>query len=762
MRPPPRTRILALLAVVAAPLLPGTAESDGAWTPLRTMTARAAHSAIHDPVRQRMIVFGGFDGVDRNDVWALSLTGAPEWSLITPAGTAPAPRYAHNAIYDPVRDRMVVTGGRNSTLGLMPDTWELSLSGTPTWSPLAAAGAPPELVGHSAIYDPAGDRLIVFGGEDAFGTPSADTWSLDFAGSPAWTPLAPAGTPPLARAHHAAIYDAPRARMIVFGGRSLAGNLNDTWQLTLSGTPAWSQLDPLPGLPPARWGCSGVFDPGNGGRLVIHGGENDSGQLGDTWILSLARTPVWGEVTAPGGPAPGYAPSAIYDAGLQRMVVFGGARTQSGWNLILNDLAALTLSGTPAWSAIAPAGGSPGARAGLPGILDPLRDRMLVFGGFDGATVFDDVWELPLTEPASWARLATTGTPPPARALHTAIHDPIRDRVIVFGGADLNGSFNDVWTLDLSVEPPAWSLLAPTGAPPPPHSGHTAVYDPLRDRMIVFGTQSSADVWALSLSGGTAWSLLLAIKGGAITSHVAIYDPPRDRMVVFGGQGGASSDVLQLSLSGPPAWSPLVTTGAPPHGRDGAVGIYDPVRDRMVIAGGSFSDSVYNTLNDAWALDFAGQGGSWTELSPAGGPPPERYAAPGIYDPVRDRLVLYGGAVGSSFMLSDTWALLWGSPVNVAAAAPFRLRLGRPRPNPAAGETIVDFELAQAGRVTLEVFDVRGRRVRRIAEGWFPAGSHLSAWGGDDDRGNPVAAGVYFIRATTAGLEATRRAVRVR
>lgn len=67
---------------------------------------RQDHVAIYDPVRVRMMVFGGFtDYVCLDDVWALSLSGASEWSKIEPGGTAPAARSSTSAIYDPVRDR---------------------------------------------------------------------------------------------------------------------------------------------------------------------------------------------------------------------------------------------------------------------------------------------------------------------------------------------------------------------------------------------------------------------------------------------------------------------------------------------------------------------------------------------------------------------------------------------------------------------------------------------------------------------------------
>ena len=47
---------------------------------------------------------------------------------------------------------------------------------------------------------------------------------------------------------------------------------------------------------------------------------------------------------------------------------------------------------------------------------------------------------------------------------------------------------------------PGWARLPVAGEPPPPQFGHRALYDPVRDRMLVFRSGNS-EVWALTLSG---------------------------------------------------------------------------------------------------------------------------------------------------------------------------------------------------------------------------------------------------------------------
>src|SRR5205809_341396 len=99
--------------------------------PTGSPSVRAAHSAIYDPVRDRMIVFAGY--LVSNDVWALSLSGPPVWTQHTPAGMPDACRYAHSALYDPVHDRILDFGGY-SYFSIMNDVWAMSLGGTPAWT----------------------------------------------------------------------------------------------------------------------------------------------------------------------------------------------------------------------------------------------------------------------------------------------------------------------------------------------------------------------------------------------------------------------------------------------------------------------------------------------------------------------------------------------------------------------------------------------------------------------------------------------------
>jgi pimeloyl-ACP methyl ester carboxylesterase len=83
-------------------------------------------------------------------------------------------------------------------------------------------------------------------------------------------------------------------------------------------------------------------------------------------------------------------------------------------------------------------------------------------------------------------------------------------------------------------------------------------------------------------------------------------------------------------------------------------------------------------------------------------------------------------------------------------------------PNPFNPRTVIAYELTAARTVTLEVFDLRGRLVRRLADGPRPAGRHAVTWNGVDGRGAGVAAGSYVYRLRAGEVEASGRLTLVR
>lgn len=87
-------------------------------------------------------------------------------------------------------------------------------------------------------------------------------------------------------------------------------------------------------------------------------------------------------------------------------------------------------------------------------------------------------------------------------------------------------------------------------------------------------------------------------------------------------------------------------------------------------------------------------------------------------------------------------------------------RLLRAYPNPFNPSATIRFDLVRDGVVTLRAYDVQGRLVRTIADGFVAAGTREVGWDGRDDSGRALPSGTYFLRLV-AGTESRSRIVTI-
>ena len=86
-------------------------------------------------------------------------------------------------------------------------------------------------------------------------------------------------------------------------------------------------------------------------------------------------------------------------------------------------------------------------------------------------------------------------------------------------------------------------------------------------------------------------------------------------------------------------------------------------------------------------------------------------------------------------------------------------------PNPFNPRVTIELDLTQAksGDSIIEVFDVRGLKVRTLHQGMLPTGKrHGLTWNGQDDGGRNLASGVYLVKARSGQLIAEQKITLIR
>lgn len=283
-------------------------------------SARYDHSAVFDPVRQQLVIFGGRDTETFGDTWIFDrVTGM--WHAIDSAG--PAPRFGHGAVYDAVHRRMLIVMGQGAEF--FNDVWAFDLD-QETWKELKAndrsAAVPRPRYGQSAVLDAQGRVLISHGFSDQ--GRFDDTWAFDVAAA-RWVNLTPTSGPkPLKRCLHALIYEAATDRMLLFGGCSSGFGpcpQGDLWAFDLK-TTSWTELTPRGAAPSARSNASLVYEAATR-TLFLFGGKTASGTSAETWSYDLEGN-VWMQLERTKGPSARSSQATSYDTQSGRTLIFGG------------------------------------------------------------------------------------------------------------------------------------------------------------------------------------------------------------------------------------------------------------------------------------------------------------------------------------------------------------------------------------------------------------------------------------------------------
>jgi hypothetical protein len=264
------------------------------------------HTAVYDPQRLELIVFGGTDSVP-----SMCNLGGPtrylfntwiyddvcgKWLRVK--GQSPSASGRHMAALGD--GSMWVFGGRfrdaqqaSGPYTLYSDLFRLDVAAR-AWHNVDVQGDTPAARASGAlVWDTKRKRLWLFGGntstDGASYQPLADLWSFEPRTS-SWKQAQPSGQGPAARLLHAALYDERRDALIVYGGADAgafapdARDFGDLWSLSLNDL-SWQRLHPGGGTAPDErfWGALAYEQ--KRATYLLFGGHDDQalGNRNDTW-----------------------------------------------------------------------------------------------------------------------------------------------------------------------------------------------------------------------------------------------------------------------------------------------------------------------------------------------------------------------------------------------------------------------------------------------------------------------------------------------
>lgn len=294
-----------------------------------------------------------------------------------------------------------------------------------------------------------------------------------------WTQLTPA-TSPAARAYPSMAYDPVSKKIILFGGFSAKGYLNDTW--TFDGT-TWTKLT-TSSAPPVRTNASMTFDKGSR-KLIMFGGYNGSNYLGDTWTFD-GSTSTWTNAN------PTTAPKAVTGPMLFPDPVNGHADVYGGFDGMFYQATTYQWSGTNWVNLNTPT--SAYARSIAVVATDNATKTTVLFDGLGDLNPYN-TWTFDGT---TWTLQSPT-TLPPSRYGAPGVYDPAYKAVLTFGGGEGGvDTLTDTWAWTTAGN---WVQLTP-GQSPPAREGYGMAWDPAIGHTVIFGGQSGAsflgDTWELT------------------------------------------------------------------------------------------------------------------------------------------------------------------------------------------------------------------------------------------------------------------------
>ncbi|MCB9789002.1 MAG: hypothetical protein H6744_20175 [Deltaproteobacteria bacterium] len=516
----------------AAEAISDMLEWDGeTWTDVTTADGppgRSAATLVYDGARRELLLFGGSDGDGQplGDLWAWD---GGSWAERTPAGPSPSARSGAAAAFDAARSVVVLIGGDGAG-GPLSDVWEWDGS---TWTQRAVGGGP-------------APSLTVQPRQAAVDAPGAGVYLLADAALWRWTGSAwnseGALSGPLAGAEERSLsLDPVTGVLYVVGEDGVDAGRLWSWDGSRWRGNGLSQADGS-----LRRKAAAAWDDTRG-ELVVHGGTGAvPGELSD---LTYVFDGFGWRIAAQTGPGARMGHAMAFDESSGKMILFGGADASG-------PLADTWLWDGMGWQEVPPpappAPTQPAARMNHAMVWDPVAGRVMMTGGESGATVYQETW--------AWNGMFWQPRPPPPQAVtrHAMTWSTGDGHVLSYGGdgspesgqGTMSTPKDGLWRW-LAAPQNQWQVVSPGGTSPPARAGIMLADLPVWEQVLMLGGDGGGVkpyVWDAS-AGWSGQSLSGAVPLIAEDGR-AVYDPLRERVVMTGvSEVGEARGHMELDVS---------------------------------------------------------------------------------------------------------------------------------------------------------------------------------------------------------------------
>ena len=493
-------------------LLEGVASAQLRWEREQTPPAQYHQGMVYDIARDRLVAV--VNHRDTLEVWEGKPAVTP-WVLRQPVAS-PNGRGEFAVTYDENRQRVVLFGGDRG--GPIDELWEWDGN---QWEERTTPGPAPRRF-HDMTYHKGLGVVVLFGGEAAGGTLLDDMWAWDGNG---WAQLAGGPMVPAARSLTAITYDSSYDELFLYGGY-IGNNVftDDCWRWSPAG---WQAL-PVLSTPGARGWHDMAYDASR--SRVVMCGQYLLWNNQKTWEWNRASLS-WVEASATAPSSVGReGPHLAYDSASKEVMLFGGQGNYGiGWSSQYGQRADLHRfdSAASQWQVVVPS--RPGS-AGRTMAYDSVRGVTVLHGQPTGSS---PTWERTLF---GWTPVVHAPGTFPVDGGEGRLADTGLGRVLLFGGYETGAPSNQTWTFDGT----AWQQI-PSGLVPARIHHAVVGIDGIHhsDRVFLFGGRTDFggtaldDTWVWQTGGWT--QTVSAVKPPPLYHHAVAYDPVRDRVVLFGG-----------------------------------------------------------------------------------------------------------------------------------------------------------------------------------------------------------------------------------